>query len=63
MSEKKLLRSNNRIIAGECGGLADYFDIDATLMRVIVVLAAVFTGFFPIIVAYVILIFVIPEAR
>ncbi|MFL1682204.1 PspC domain-containing protein [Coprobacter secundus] len=63
MSEKKLLRSNNRIIAGVCGGLADYFDIDATLMRVIVVLAAVFTGFFPIIVAYVILIFVIPEAR
>ena len=63
MSEKKLLRSNNRIIAGVCGGLADYFDIDATIMRVIVVLAAVFTGFFPIIVAYVILIFVIPEAR
>ena len=63
MSEKKLLRSNNRIIAGVCGGLADYFDIDATLMRVIVVLAAVFTGFFSIIVAYVILIFVIPEAR
>ena len=63
MSEKKLLRSNNRIIAGVCGGLADYFDIDATLMRVIVVLAAVFTGFFPIIVAYVILILVIPEAR
>ena len=63
MSEQKLLRSNNKIIAGVCGGLADYFDIDATLMRVIVVLAAVFTGFFPITVAYVILIFIIPEAR
>jgi phage shock protein PspC (stress-responsive transcriptional regulator) len=35
MNEKKrLYRSlDNRKIAGVCGGLADYFDIDATMVR------------------------------
>ena len=28
---KKFLRSNDRIIAGVCGGIADYFDADAII--------------------------------
>lgn len=32
---KKLTLSPNKKIAGVCGGLAEYFDIDPTLMRVI----------------------------
>jgi phage shock protein C len=35
---KKLYRSrNDRMIAGVCGGLAEYFDIDSTLVRLITV--------------------------
>ena len=35
MKNKKLYKSNNDIkIDGVCSGLADYFDIDATLIRV-----------------------------
>lgn len=31
---KKLYRSEtNKMIAGVCGGIAEYFDIDATLVR------------------------------
>ena len=31
---KKLYRSeSNRMIAGVCGGIAEYFEIDATLVR------------------------------
>ncbi|MBD9097922.1 MAG: PspC domain-containing protein [Ruminococcaceae bacterium] len=31
---KKLYRSvSNRMIAGVCGGIAEYFDIDPTLVR------------------------------
>jgi phage shock protein C len=42
---RKLYRSRNqRMIAGVCGGLADYFNIDATLVRVLFLLLAVFGG-------------------
>ena len=34
MEMKKLYRSEtNKMIAGVCGGIAEYFDIDATLVR------------------------------
>jgi len=33
---KKLYRSKkNRMIAGVCGGIADYFDVDPTLIRLL----------------------------
>lgn len=36
---KKLYRSqHNRIIAGICGGLGEYFEIDPTLVRVLFIL-------------------------
>ena len=42
---KKLYRSeNNKIIAGVAGGLAEYFDIDSTVMRLIFVLVTAFGG-------------------
>lgn len=31
--EKKLTRSANRVICGVCGGIAKYFNIDPTLIR------------------------------
>lgn len=43
--EKKLTRSSkNKVIAGVCGGLAEYFGIDATLVRLGVVLFCVMGG-------------------
>ena len=42
---RKLHRSQTqRMIAGVCGGLAEYFNLDATLMRVLFLLLAVFGG-------------------
>ena len=39
MNEKKLLRSKvNRMLAGVCGGVAAYFNVDPTLVRVIYVI-------------------------
>jgi len=41
---KKFLRSkNDRVIWGICGGLAKYFDIDPTIVRVVAV-ASLFVG-------------------
>ncbi len=41
----KLRRSADKKIAGVCGGIAEFFDIDPTLVRVIYLLATVFTAF------------------
>jgi phage shock protein C len=42
---RKLYRSKtNRQLAGVCGGLAQYFNFDATLVRVLFVLLAVLGG-------------------
>jgi phage shock protein PspC (stress-responsive transcriptional regulator) len=59
-SPKKLYRSRaDRRIGGVCGGLAHYFNIDATLVRLLFLLGLLFVGgtFF----AYIVLMIVIPE--
>ncbi|MDP4270628.1 MAG: PspC domain-containing protein [Bacteroidota bacterium] len=57
---KKLRRTYDRRIAGVCGGIAKYFDLDPTLVRVAYALLTVFTAFSGVII-YLILWFVIPE--
>ncbi|MCH5309060.1 MAG: PspC domain-containing protein [Prevotella sp.] len=42
---KKLERSDNRIIAGVCAGLAEYFDFDPTLVRIAYAFLTIFTAF------------------
>lgn len=42
--EKKLKRSNNKVLAGVCGGLAEYFGIDATIVRIIYALLVICGG-------------------
>lgn len=59
--EKKLRRSStDRMIGGVCGGLAEYFDIDPTLVRVAYVLLTFFTAFSGLIV-YIILLILMPQ--
>jgi phage shock protein C len=42
---RKLYRSKtNRKLAGVCGGLAQYFNVDATVIRVLFALLAVLGG-------------------
>ncbi|NLM25219.1 MAG: PspC domain-containing protein [Firmicutes bacterium] len=43
MSQRKLYLSDNRIIAGVAGGIAEYLDIDPTIVRIIWAFA-VFSG-------------------
>ena len=45
MSDKTLTRSSNRIIAGVCAGLAEYFGLDVTMVRVLYVVLSVATAF------------------
>ena len=46
MNENKRLRRNmfNKVFGGVCSGLADYFDIDVVLVRVIFAASFLFAG-------------------
>jgi phage shock protein C len=58
---KKLHRSKeDRVLAGVCGGLAAYFNIDPTIIRVIFIVLALFGG--GSIILYLLLWILIPEA-
>jgi len=64
ITHKKLHRSKtDRMFAGICGGLAKYFDVDSTILRLIWVLIVVFTGFAPGVLVYIISILIIPSER
>jgi phage shock protein C len=57
---KRLYRSlDERMLAGVCGGLAEYFNMDPTLIRVLFVILSLAGG--PGIVAYIILAIIVPE--
>ncbi|AUZ28012.1 MULTISPECIES: PspC domain-containing protein [Bacillus] len=60
----RLYRSEkNKKIAGVVGGLAEYFNWDASLLRVITVILAVMTSVFPVLLIYIIWIFIVPSER
>ncbi len=52
---------NNRVIAGVVGGVAEHFGLDATLLRVVYVLASVLSAAFPGMLVYLICWLIIPE--
>ncbi|MBU2524115.1 PspC domain-containing protein [Patescibacteria group bacterium] len=61
---KKLYKSKtDKIIFGVCGGIAEYLEADATIVRLIAILLFVFSGFFPIGVAYLVAAVVMPEKK
>jgi phage shock protein PspC (stress-responsive transcriptional regulator) len=59
---RPLKRSRDQgLIAGVVAGLARYFNVDVTLLRVIYVVVSVLSVAFPGILVYLILWFVVPE--
>lgn len=59
--KKHLTKSKNKVFLGVFGGIADYFGLDETLVRVIGLLIFVFTGFFPLGVFYLLAALIMPE--
>ncbi|WP_334168180.1 PspC domain-containing protein [Phocaeicola paurosaccharolyticus] len=62
MENKKLYLSEDKKIAGVCGGIAEYLNCDPTVIRVIYALLTIFTIFSGVII-YLILWAVIPHKR
>jgi len=59
---KRVYRSNtDRKISGVCGGIAEYLNADPTIIRLAVVILALFTAIVPTIIGYIIAVLIIPE--
>lgn len=59
---KRLYRSEtDKMLAGVCGGIAEYLDVDPTLIRLIYVVLSFMSAFVPGVIAYLILAVVIPK--
>jgi len=61
--ERKLRRSTNQMIAGVCAGIAEYFNVDPTAVRVAYVLLSIISAGFPGTLLYVILWLIMPVNR
>lgn len=59
--DKKLTKSNDKIISGVCSGIAEYFDLDPTLVRVGYAALSVFSAGFPGLILYIILAIIMPN--
>ena len=58
----QLKKSHNKMIAGVCGGIAEWQGWDPTMVRIGYVLLSIFSAAFPGILVYIILMLVLPPA-
>ena len=60
MERKRLVRSEGqRVLAGVCGGVAEYFDLDPNLVRLVCLVLTVLQPVFALV--YLLLVFVLPR--
>lgn len=62
MEQKKLTKSENKVLAGVCAGLAEYMGMDITVMRVLYALLTLCSAAFPGVLLYLIMALVMPES-
>lgn len=61
MGQRLLRTSDDKIIAGVCGGIAKYLGWDPAIVRLLYVLVSIFSAAFPGVFVYIILWIVMPE--
>jgi phage shock protein C len=57
------LSSTDKKIAGVCGGIAEYLDLDPTIVRLVTGIVAVVTAVIPVLIAYVLAWLIIPVRK
>jgi phage shock protein C len=60
---KILKKSNDKKLSGVLGGVAEYFEVDPTMIRLLFVVLALFTAGIPCLIAYIIAAFIMPDAE
>ncbi len=59
--KQRLERSNDKVFAGVCGGIAEYYGWDVAKVRLLYVLISILSAAFPGVLVYIILWIVMPE--
>lgn len=59
--KKLYLSDDDKKLAGVCGGLGEYLDVDSTLIRVAWIALTVFTAIIPGIIAYILMAIIMPH--
>jgi len=58
---KKLYKiEQGKVFCGVCGGIAEYLNLDHNIIRLLTVLIGVFSAFFPIFIAYIVMACILP---
>lgn len=55
------LSTTDKKLAGVCGGLAEYMELDPTIVRLLTIVLALITGVLPLCLAYIIAWIIIPH--
>lgn len=58
---KRLYKSRDKMLAGVCAGVAEYFDLDPTVVRLATAFFTLITGIFPLVILYIIAAIIMPE--
>jgi phage shock protein C len=61
LKDKKLYKSTDKKLDGVCAGIAEFFGIDPTIIRVVYALVTLFSAGFVGIIVYAVLAFVLPR--
>ena len=61
MEQKKLTKSENKVLAGVCAGLAEYMGMDITVMRILYALLTLCSAAFPGVLLYLIMALIMPD--
>ena len=61
MNGKRLTKGRDKMLAGVCSGIADYVNVDVTIIRVIYALVSLFSAGFPGLLVYIVLAIVMPD--
>jgi phage shock protein PspC (stress-responsive transcriptional regulator) len=55
------LSDTDRKIAGVCGGIAEYIDVDPTIVRLVTVVLGIITGIIPFFIGYILAWIIVPR--
>jgi phage shock protein C len=61
--KRLMLSRTDRKLGGVCGGIAEYFEIDPTIVRLLTAVIAVLTALFPVLIAYALAWLIIPTRQ
>lgn len=60
--EKKLYCSPDKKMCGVCAGIADYFNVDPTIIRIAAALIGIYTAIIPALIVYFVMALIMPKA-